>query len=74
MKNFKDREFSLLNYMCYILFEFYEKNGLEHCCALESRMGGNYNTDEQYEWLERFGDVWERVEQRHLARRKHNAI
>ena len=58
MKNFKDREFSLLNYMCDILFEFYEKNGLEHCCALESRMGGNYNTDEQYEWLERFGDVW----------------
>ena len=74
MKNFKDREFSLLNYMCDILFEFYEKNGLEHCCALESRMGGNYNTDEQYDCLERFGDVWERVEQRHLARRKHNAI
>jgi|TARA_R100001463_G_scaffold68082_1_gene121556 hypothetical protein len=68
MKNFKDREFSLLNYMCDILFEFYEKNGLEHCCALESRIGGNYNTDEQLEWLERFGDVWDKVEQREVAR------
>jgi len=64
MKHFKDRKFSLFNYMCDILYNFYEKNGLEHCCALESRIGGNYKTEEQKEWLERFSRVWEMVEQR----------
>ena len=67
MKNFKDREFSLFNYMCDILFEFYEKNGLEHMCALESRMCGNYKTEEQKEWLERFGEVLDKVENREVA-------
>ena len=64
MKHFKERKFSLFNYMCDILYDFYERNGLEHCCALESIMVGNYNTEKQKKWLERFGDVWEKVEQR----------
>lgn len=56
--------------MCDILYDFYERNGLEHCCALESRIGGNYNTEEQKEWLERFGDIWDRVEQREINKGK----
>ena len=68
MKHFKDREFSLFNYMCDILYNFYERNDLEHGCALESLMGGNFNNEQQKEFLKRFGDVWERVEQRELQR------
>jgi len=68
MKHFKERKFSLLNYMCDILYDFYERNDLEHCCALESLMGGNYNNEQQKEFLKRFGDVWERVEQREVQR------
>ena len=68
MKHFKEREFSLFNYMCDILYNFYERNDLEHCCALESLMGGNYNNEQQKEFLKRFGDVWERVEQREVKR------
>ena len=68
MKHFKYRKFSLFNYMCDILYNFYDKNGLEHCCALESRIGGNYKTEEQKEWLERFSRVWEMVEQREISR------
>jgi len=68
MKNFKDRKFSLFNYMCDILYDFYDRNGLEHCCALESRIGGNYKTEEQKEWLERFSRVWEMVEQREISK------
>jgi len=66
MKHFKKREFSLFNYMCDILYEFYEKNKLEHACALESLMGGNFNNEEQKQWLIRFGDVWDKVEQREV--------
>lgn len=54
--------------MCDILYNFYEENDLEHCCALESIIGGNYNTEEQREWLERFSDIWERVEQREVRK------
>lgn len=68
MKHFKERKFTLFNYMCDILYNFYEKNDLEHCCALESLIGGNYNNEQQREWLQRFGDIWERVEQRELNR------
>jgi len=68
MKHFKEREFSLFNYMCDILYDFYERNDLEHCCALESLIGGNYNNEQQKEFLKRFGDVWERVEQRQIKR------
>jgi len=66
MTDTKTKEFSLFNYMCDILYNFYEKNELEHCCALESRISGNYNTEKQKEWLERFGDIWDRVEQREV--------
>lgn len=61
---------SLIDYMADILNNFYEKNGLEHACASESRSGGNYNNQEQYDWLERFGDVWDKVEQRHFRHPK----
>ena len=68
MKHFKEREFTLFNYMCDILFEFYEKNELEHCCALESLIGGNYHNEEQKKWLDRFTDTYDRVEQRNINR------
>lgn len=66
MKHFKKWNFSLSIYMCDILFDFYERNELEHCCALESLIGGNFHNEEQKEWLRRFNDVWERVEQRDI--------
>jgi hypothetical protein len=50
--------------MCDILFEFYEKNGLEHMCSLEAQISGNYKTEDQKEWLERFCNVLDRVENR----------
>ena len=74
MKNFKDREFSLLNYMCDIAFNFYEKNNLEHLCVRESQLVGNYDTEEQLKWLQRFSKVWEKVEDREVERRENNAI
>ena len=60
------RKFTLFNYMCDILNNFYTKNDLEHCCALESLIGGNYNNEQQREWLQRFSNIWERVEQREV--------
>jgi hypothetical protein len=68
MKHFKEREFSLLNYMCDILYDFYERNDLEHMCALDSLAVGNYKDSKHYIFLQRFGDVWERVEQRSIKR------
>ena len=68
MKHFKEREFSLLNYMCDILYNFYERNDLEHMCALDSLAVGNYKNSKHYIFLQRFGDVWERVEQREVQR------
>jgi len=50
--------------MCDILFNFYETNSLEHLCAFESTVCGNYKTDEQLEWLERFLEVLEKVDSR----------
>ena len=44
------------------LIDFYEKNDLEHCCALESLMGGNYKTTEQREWLEAFSHKWDQLQ------------
>ena len=70
MKYFKNREFTLFDYMCDILNDFYKKNKLEHCCALESIIGGNYKTQDQKEWLERFSRVWEKVEQREISKEK----
>lgn len=67
MKNANQKyKFTLFNYMSDILYNFYEKNGLEHCCALESQIGGNYKTQEQLEWLERFSRVWDKVENRQI--------
>ncbi len=52
--------------MCDIAFNFYETNNLEHLCVRESQLVGNYNTEEQLEWLQRFSDVWDRVEEREV--------
>ena len=57
-------KFDLYNYMADILINFYEKNDLEHLCALESLIGGNFKTTEQREWLERFCIVWGKIEER----------
>ena len=43
-------------------------------CALESRMSGNYKTEDQKEWLERFGDVWDRIENREVERSVHKCL
>ena len=64
MKYFKERKFSLFNYMCNILYDFYEKNNLEHLCALDSLVVGNYKNTKQYLFLKRFCNIWERVEAR----------
>tara|TARA_R100001509_G_scaffold164996_1_gene144604 strand:- start:124 stop:339 length:216 start_codon:yes stop_codon:yes gene_type:complete len=64
MKYFKERKFSLFNYMCNILYDFYEKNNLEHLCALDSLVVGNYQNTKQYLFLKRFCNIWERVEAR----------
>ena len=66
MKHFKERKFTLFNYMCDILYDFYEKNELEHLCALDSLAVGNYNNTKQYLFLKRFSNIWERVEQREV--------
>lgn len=68
MKHFKEREFSLLNYMCDILYDFYERNDLEHMCALDSLAVGNYKDSKHYIFLQRFSDIWERAEQREVTR------
>ena len=57
------------NQMADILNNFYEKNNLEHMCALESQMCGNYKTQDQLDWLERFSEVWDKVENRGFSRR-----
>ena len=54
----------LFDHMASTLANFYTKNNLEHMCALESQMFGNYKNAEQLEWLQRFSDVWERLEKR----------
>ena len=54
--------------MCDILNNFYEKNDLEYICASESIDSGNYNNDEQLEWLERYSDLWNKVEERFVER------
>ena len=54
----------MLDIMCDILNKFYDDRDLENLCALESQMVGNYNTDEDLEWLERFSYLWEKVQDR----------
>ena len=55
--------------MADILNNFYEANNLEHLCALESQICGNYKTQDQLDWLERFSAVWEKVQNRATLRR-----
>lgn len=68
MKHFVKRKFSLFNYMGDILYNFYETNNLEHCCALESLIGGNYKNEYQKKWLQRFSSIWDKVEHRALRK------
>ena len=55
-------KFDLMDTMTDALNDFYNKNDLDHCCALESLMGGNYKTSEQREWLESFSTAWEKLQ------------
>ena len=55
-------KFDLMDTMTDALNDFYNKNDLDHCCALESLMGGNYKTPEQREWLESFSETWEKLQ------------
>ena len=64
MKVHKEKKFDLFYYMTDVLNNFYSVNDLEHCCALESLIGGNFKTPEQREWLERYCEVWVKVEKR----------
>ena len=57
-------KFDLMDTMADALNNFYEKNDLEHLCALDSQIVGNYKTPEQREWLERFTKIWEKLEER----------
>lgn len=57
-------KFDLMDTMTDALDNFYEKNDLEHLCALDSQIVGNYKTPEQREWLERFTKIWEKLEER----------
>tara|TARA_R110000772_G_scaffold251392_1_gene366355 strand:- start:41 stop:268 length:228 start_codon:yes stop_codon:yes gene_type:complete len=72
MKNLiiKKPKETLINKMCDILGNFYDKHNLKQMCAFESQMSGNYNTDEQLEWLERFSEVWEKADHRDSERRR----
>lgn len=60
-------KFDLMDTMNNALIDFYEKNDLEHLCALDSQIVGNYKTSEQREWLERFTEVWEKLENRYRS-------
>ena len=59
-----DYPMNLHSVMSDILNAFYEKHGLEHLCAFESTLVGNYNDDDQLDWLRYFGEVWDKVGQR----------
>jgi hypothetical protein len=53
----KKFKFTLMNFMCDILGNFYDKHNLEHICALESQMVGNYKTDELKKTLNKCSQV-----------------
>lgn len=55
-------KFDLMETMNDALINFYEKNDLEHLCALDSQIVGNYKTPEQREWLESFSKTWEKLQ------------
>ena len=54
--------------MCDILYDFYEKNELEHLCALDSLAVGNYNNTKQYLFLKDSAIFGKRVEQREVTK------
>jgi len=61
----KKKKFCYFYYMAEILNNFCEEHGLELLSASEIA----WETEEQREWLERFVDIWYRVEDRDNFRR-----
>ena len=61
----KKKKFCYFYYMAEILNNFCEEHGLELLSASEI----TWETEEQRLWLERFVDIWFRVEDRDNARR-----
>ena len=62
----KTMKFDLYKYMADILINFCDNNNLEHLSASEIA----WKTEEQRVWLERFIDVWDRLEDRYRAQHK----
>tara|TARA_R100001086_G_scaffold240126_1_gene165969 strand:- start:1 stop:282 length:282 start_codon:yes stop_codon:yes gene_type:complete len=62
-------KFTLIDYMCDILSNFQAINNLESMCAYDSLMVGNFKTEEQRRWLERYCDLWDDVMIRDCDRR-----
>jgi hypothetical protein len=60
-----DYPINMLKVLTDMLNAFYEKHGLEHLCAFESKLVGNYNDDDQLEWLDNFNYLWQRASDRH---------
>jgi len=62
-------KFNLLNHMIDIHQNFLKDNKeVEPMCVLDSLAVGNYNNRNQYLFLQRFSNIWERVEQREVNR------
>ncbi len=59
-------KFDLHIYMGHILLNFCQKNSLELLSASEIA----WETEEQRVWLERFVDIWDRLEDRYRAQHK----
>lgn len=63
-------KFDLMETMTDALNDFYSKHDLDHECALDSLMGGNFKTPEQRQWLEHFCKTWEALEDTLLSHSK----
>ena len=62
-----NKKFNLFDFMIEIHQNFLKENPDVECmCVLDSLAVGNYNNRQQYLFLKRFSEVWEKVEQREL--------
>lgn len=60
-------KFSLLNYMIDIADNFWSNNpNLKPVCMQESIETGNYETKEQYLFMRRYVEIWDKVQERSL--------
>ena len=60
-------KFSLVNYMIDIADNFWSNNpNLKPVCMLESIETGNYETKEQYLFMHRYIEIWDKVQERSL--------